>query len=92
MSETKQEVSHFEFIVAFLCISRHFHRWYFNELLLVGLSDSAQIRSVYTKHIDDEKLSKAWVFVKRRDRGEASNFNAKQEVKIADLQFLLAGL
>ena len=85
MSETKQEVSHFEFIVAFLCISRHFHRWYFNELLLVGLSDPAQIRSVYTKHIDDEKLSKAWVFVKRRDRGGAPN---KQEV-IADPSFFL---
>ena len=25
MPQTKQEVSHFEFIVAFLCISRHFH-------------------------------------------------------------------
>ena len=34
MSETEQEVSHFDFHVAFWCILCHFHGWYFNEILL----------------------------------------------------------
>ena len=83
MTKTKQEVGHFEFIVAFWCNLCHFHVSHFNELLLAGSSVPHKNRSAWTKDLNDEKLSKSWVFVKWRDRGEASNFSAKQEVILA---------
>ena len=64
MTKTKQEVSHFEFIVAFWCNLCNFHVSHFNELLLAGSSVPHKNRSAWTKDLNYEKLSKILSFRK----------------------------
>ena len=62
MSETEQEVGHFEFIVSFWRNLCHFHVSHFDELLLAGRSVTHNTRSACTKDLNDEKLSKSVSF------------------------------
>lgn len=73
LTHNAQEVGHFYMTVRFCCDFRHFQGSYLSELLRDDETDPHQTWLMCTKHHDDEKLSKARVFVYGRVRGGLAN-------------------